>query len=221
MNVLAIDNSTVHFSIALSADGKMLQKSIYGRGTAEEFTMVIDSLLSRAKLAVEEIDLFVMGTGPGSFTGLRTSLSIIKGFYSALDKPCIGIPSYAAIVRQYSIADKPCAVIFDAKKSKVYGGVYRREGDKTIKMIKEEIFDLDYFLVNRCGSDYVFAGESIEFIDDIRDTYPFADVLSSTTYPEARFLIDEALQLYEKDTINLPDDIELLYIHPDTCNVRM
>lgn len=222
MNILAIENSTAHFSAALKTDRTVLQCSVLYGQTSEDFTALLDFLFRQASLNVSDVDLFVMGTGPGSFTGLRTSLSIIKGFHAALGKPCMGIPGYAGITRQYAVAETPCAVIFDAKKNKIYGGVYCRQGDNVIRMIQEDVYDLDDFLVNRCGTDYLFAGESIKFVEKIRDIYPFAPVLSDTAYPEPRFLIDQALQrCREGDPGDTPDNIELLYIHPDTCNVRI
>ena len=220
MNILAIENSTIDSSIALKSGEKLSQHSIFNQGTAEQFTSVIDTLLAQSSLTINDIDRFVIGTGPGSFTGLRMALSILKGFYLALGKPCIGIPSYAAIARQYCVEDKPCAIIFDAKKDKVYGAVYQRQEDRITCMIKENLFDLEDFLLNRCSSEYLFVGESFAFSERIHEVYPYASILSIPTFPEARGLIEEALSREQEEGQSIPENVELLYIHPDTCTVR-
>lgn len=220
MNVLAFDNSTLYFTVALKTKKNFAQYSIKQQGSAEKFSMILDRLLDDCSISFDEIDLFAIGTGPGSFTGLRISLSIIKGFAMASDKPCIGIPSYQAVAAQYATSDKPCAVIFDAKKDKVYASVYRKEGEKVISMIKEDLYGLEEFLTERCNDDYLYIGESNNFSTRINEVYPYAPILSTVTLPEARYVALEAERLFDNHKKYDVDDIELLYIHPDTCNVR-
>lgn len=220
MNILAIDNSTQHFSVALEVYGSLSQSSVFKAATVEKFTIIIDDLLKRSSVDLTDIDCFVMGTGPGSFTGLRMAVSILKGFHMATGKPCIGIPSYIATTKQYCSSGKPCALIFDAKKDLIYGAVYTLEDGGVKNLVKEDLYQLEDFLINRCNSDYLFVGESTAFADRIAEVYPFAPILSTVTYPEARFLIAEAKKVFDAGGDFDPKNIELLYIHPDTCTVR-
>ena len=48
-------------------------------------------LLDNAGVTLEEIDLFAVADGPGSYTGLRIGISAVKGMAFALGKPCAGI----------------------------------------------------------------------------------------------------------------------------------
>lgn len=220
MNILAIDNSTMYLSIALKSKKHFAQHSIQQQGAAEKFSLIVDRLLEDCGLSFDNIDCFAMGTGPGSFTGLRVSLSIIKGFAMATGKPCIAIPSYQAIAAQYATSDKPCAVIFDAKRNKVYASVYRKDEGEVVSMVKEGLYDLEEFLTDRCNDDYLFIGESTNFLERILEVYPYAPVMSTVTLPEARYVAEEAARLFKSADKHSVDDIELLYIHPDTCNVR-
>lgn len=220
MNILAIDNSTFYFSVALKTKNNFAQYIIKQQGAAEKFGTVVDRLLADCGLKFSDIDCFAMGTGPGSFTGLRIALSIIKGFAIATNKPCIGIPSYQAIAAQYATSDKPCAVVFDAKKDMVYAAVYRKEGDQVIRMCEENLFVLEEFLNDRCNDDYLYLGESTNFEDRILEVYPFAPILSTVTLPEARFVASEAERIFDSLDSYDVDNIKLLYLHPDTCNVR-
>lgn len=220
MNILAIDNSTMFFTVALKADKKVAQYTINHQGSAENFSIIVERLLNDTKLKFKDIDCFAMGTGPGSFTGLRIALSIIKGFAMGSTKPCIGVPSYRAIASQYATSDKPCAIIFDAKKDLVYASVYRKEGEDVIGMVEEGLFNLEDFLTDRCNDNYLFVGESTKFIDRIFEVYPYAPILSTVTIPEARFVAYEAEKKLMSKSVHDVNNIELLYLHPDTCNVR-
>lgn len=73
---------------------------------------------------VEALDLdgvarIVVGTGPGSFAGIRAALAFAQGF--ALGRPCevLGLPSPCAIAAQLGRAG-PLAVVGDARRGKVW-----------------------------------------------------------------------------------------------------
>lgn len=70
---------------------------------------------------VEELDLdgierIVVGTGPGSFAGIRSALAFAQGF--ALGRPCevLGLPSACALVED----EGPLAVVGDARRGKYW-----------------------------------------------------------------------------------------------------
>jgi tRNA threonylcarbamoyl adenosine modification protein YeaZ len=57
---------------------------------AEKILPVIDRLLKKEKLKIRDIDAFLIGRGPGSFTGLRVGFATLKGFLATCPKPCYG-----------------------------------------------------------------------------------------------------------------------------------
>jgi tRNA threonylcarbamoyladenosine biosynthesis protein TsaB len=219
MNILALENTLDTFSLALSVRGEIAQFIASQRSAAERFPLALDFLLSHAGISLGDIDAYVMGTGPGSFTGMRVCLSIVKGMAAAIERPCVGVPSYRAVIEQYAEPDRPCAVIFDAKKDSVYGAVYRKTDEGVICMIPEGLYSLESFLNDRCGDDYYFLGESVRFAQRIREVYPYAQIASTLTPPEARFLIPSAEVALRSSQPHTVDTLELLYIHPDTCTV--
>lgn len=127
MNILVIDTSTELEFIALSADGKIFQ-FCENAGISHSVTMFrsLSSLLSRASITINDIDLIGVGIGPGSFTGIRIAVSTARMFAQILKIPLVGLKSpeiYA--VSAEDPEDKTVIVAFDAKKSKVFGGVYQ------------------------------------------------------------------------------------------------
>ncbi len=89
MRTLVIENSTSHGSLALVEDGKILVEKIHssprGRGTGW--------FLQLDEFAKERIDLLVVGTGPGSYNGLRSSIAAGWGFARARGIPVHGLSS--------------------------------------------------------------------------------------------------------------------------------
>ncbi len=82
MNLLAFDTSTESMSVAVqrAAPAGVWQHS--GPGGAQTSTQLIptiEMLMAQADLRYTDLDAIVFGSGPGSFTGLRTACSVAQG----------------------------------------------------------------------------------------------------------------------------------------------
>lgn len=78
----------------------------------------LDRLLSDAGWALADVDGFVCGQGPGSFTGLRIALATLKGLALALDRPLF-VARSTEMVRQNRPGPRTFAVL-DARRGQVY-----------------------------------------------------------------------------------------------------
>jgi len=85
-----------------------------------------------AKLDLEGVERIVVGTGPGSFAGIRSALAFAQGY--ALGQPCevLGLPSACAVAAQVYAdgADFPLAVVGDARRGKFWIALF--EGFKLV-----------------------------------------------------------------------------------------
>ncbi len=138
MNILVIDTSTEIEFIALSVNGRIFEFS-KNSGISHSVTMFqnLSSLLSQASISIKDIDILGVGIGPGSFTGIRIAVSTARMFAQILGIPLVGLKSqeiYA--VSTEASEEKTIIAAFDAKKSKVFGGVYR-----IIDSITQEIIE--------------------------------------------------------------------------------
>ena len=127
MNILAIDTSSKYFYLAIAEDDK-IKVSIRrpsGRELSRMIIPLIEKALKKANLSLGGIDYFACGLGPGSFTGLRVGLAVIKGFAFSLNKPVAGIVSLDVIAgSQSNFSGYVCPVV-DARRSLVYSAIYR------------------------------------------------------------------------------------------------
>ncbi len=128
--LLAIDTATDVCSVAISADGHVESESRSGaRSEARTLPLLVDTLLDRVKLHAAQIDGFVFGAGPGSFTGLRIGIALVQGLALGCGAPVAGISSLRAQA-QAAMDNHPQSnrvlVANNAYMGEIYVGRYRR-----------------------------------------------------------------------------------------------
>lgn len=97
--IIALEFASSDPSLALaSPDGAALAVDGWaGEGRqASDLLPHLLALLARAGRELRETTALAVGIGPGSFTGLRVSMSLAKGLALALGVPLSGVPSLAA-----------------------------------------------------------------------------------------------------------------------------
>ena len=99
MILLALECSAELSSVAVWKDWKVLGHQIVESkfGHAERIIIQVEKAIKQAEIDLSEIDFFVGGRGPGSFTGIRTCLAAITGFSIATEKPFYGINGLSAM----------------------------------------------------------------------------------------------------------------------------
>ena len=135
MKLLAFDTSTDQMSIAVSrGEGASLQVWQHeGAGGAQASLGLIAgvlNLLAQAQLRVTELDAICFGSGPGSFTGLRTACAVAQGLAFGADVPVLPVQSLLALAetaRHAALAGLPrvrVLALLDARMDEIYGGLF-------------------------------------------------------------------------------------------------
>ena len=101
--------------------------------------MIEHMLEKRACIALSDIDAFVAAKGPGSFTGLRIGISVIKGLACAMEKPCLGVSSLDGIAFRFVHSKIPVCVMMDAKRSQVYCAAYQFDQGRLVSKSQEKV----------------------------------------------------------------------------------
>src|SRR5258708_23991911 len=132
MLILALDTSTRAGSIALLRDSEVLAE-ISAREETPYSTRLfrdLELLHSRAQFRMNQVDVFAVAAGPGSFTGLRVGLTAVKGWAEVYGKPVAAISGLEAIAAQASAPHGPpyemISPFLDARRGHVFGSTYRR-----------------------------------------------------------------------------------------------
>lgn len=137
MIILAIDTATTTGSVSVTDGVTLLAETTIGRKETHSIHLMgmIDQTLDLAGVDIHQVDGFAYTKGPGSFTGLRIGLSVVKGLAFANQKPLVGISSLRALAYQAADDTRLICALVDARNKEVYCAQYRwREGD----LISEE-----------------------------------------------------------------------------------
>ena len=126
MKILAIETSAKSVSAAVVEGGVPLASAYQNRGLTHSRTLMplLDGMLSAAGLKAEDMDLLAVANGPGSFTGLRIGVSALKGLAWALEKPCCGVSTLAAMARNLAHMEGLIVCAMDARRNQVYNALF-------------------------------------------------------------------------------------------------
>ena len=130
MTVLGIDTSGKTASCAVLRDGILLgQRSVYTSLTHSQVILpFVERLLDDVGLRLGDIDIIAVADGPGSYTGLRIGISVVKGLcYDG--KPCLGVSTLAALAYNCVAAKARIIPVMSARPGIVYFGAYDSDGE--------------------------------------------------------------------------------------------
>lgn len=156
MRVLGVETATSLGSVALIEDEKLVGEYILDVSLPHSAKLIpmIDAVLGMAGWKLEEVELFSVSVGPGSFTGIRVGVCTIKGLARVLEKPAIGIMTLDGLAfNSQEFPGNVCPLI-DAHQGRVYSALY--QGEK--KLISEKMFFLTE-LLDQISSPTVFLGD--------------------------------------------------------------
>jgi tRNA threonylcarbamoyladenosine biosynthesis protein TsaB len=126
--ILALDTSSPSGSIAILRDEKVI--GVVSTATGEVYSSrmfrELEILLREHSMRMEEIELFAVAAGPGSFTGLRVGLTAVKAWAEVYGKPVAAVSALEAVAMQASSRASVVVPVLDARRGQVYFGIYRR-----------------------------------------------------------------------------------------------
>lgn len=136
---LALDTSYLESAMVLIADGRMVQAATWSRSPGRERPLIgrLGDLLREAGWSVDDLDAVAAGRGPGSFTGLRTGLSVAGGLGYGANIPLFLMDSLEVVAARGPRASVT-AVLRDAGRSEVYAW---RPGTDAVRLPTSAIGD--------------------------------------------------------------------------------
>ena len=113
MKTLVIDRSTDVQSLALIDGDSVVASSVLAGADCRsgDWTLRVEEFLAGA-----EIGRIVVGTGPGSFAGIRAALAFAQGYAIGSGCEVLGLPSPCAFAKE----GEPLAVVGDARQGKYW-----------------------------------------------------------------------------------------------------
>lgn len=222
MKILALESSALVASVAIAEDDKLLASATLDNGHTHSETLLpmTEHLLSLCTMDIADIDLFAVTTGPGSFTGVRIGVSLVKGLAFGRNKPCVAISSLEALAYNMEGCVGLLCPVMDARRSQLYNALFYSDG-KIIERLtpdrlipaSELITELERY-AEECESIYV-NGEGASILFDVNnDAIPLLEPALLARRQSAAGITKLALAKYEAG--ETCSDLELLpsYLRP-------
>ena len=126
--ILAIETSSETASCALLRGDTVIARESSGvRTHSQSILPMIQELLAQAGIALKDCDAIAYGSGPGSFTGVRTACGIAQGLAFGADLPVVPVVTLDAMAlacqQQFGAGD--ILAVLDARMGEVYWAQYR------------------------------------------------------------------------------------------------
>lgn len=142
MILLALDTTDARGSLAVLRDDEVLQAIPHD--TPEDYSSWIlpaaERALRASALKMQDVEIYSVAAGPGSFTGLRVGLTSVKAWSEVYGGKIAAISRLEAIASQASGREPFVAAFVDAQREQVFGGVFRREREATaLQLLREEL----------------------------------------------------------------------------------
>jgi tRNA threonylcarbamoyladenosine biosynthesis protein TsaB len=135
MNLLAIDTTHRTGGVVLTQEKSVLEAVAIEapNGFGAVIYSEIEALLERTGLTLQDIDCYAAAAGPGSFTGIRVGLSVVKALAEVHNKTVAPVSSLQALA--HAGVGKYRAAVMDARRQEVYAAVY----DDHLKLVVDEV----------------------------------------------------------------------------------
>lgn len=179
MKILSVDTSSVSGSIALLEGQRLLAETTSAEAGphAKWLLPSVKSLLDSSRLTPADIGLYAVTTGPGSFTGLRIGISVVKGLAWSAGKKAVGVSTLAAIAMNFPYSGRPVCIVLDARKGELYAAVYDTSGGVPEAVLEDSVLSQDALLgaISRKGlGGLVFAGSGLSACHGLVERVPGA-----------------------------------------------
>ena len=149
MSLLAIETTGAKASAALLSNSGALrtEASDETMNHLQHLIPMIDSLLSKCGITIDDVSTIAISEGPGSFTGIRIGMATAKALAQVIGVPVVGVPTLESFVYHRPEVRGLVCPIFDAKRSQVYAGVYFCDGCGGHRQLMEDgAYDLPDYL---------------------------------------------------------------------------
>ncbi len=222
MNLLGIDTSGEYSHIVLSKGD--ITKSIrfkrqFNRYPESSFLLRIKELLKNNRLSLTDLDAFIIGRGPGSFTGLRVGFATLFGLNFVMQIPVVGLSSldFIAWNAKKTDFDNIC-VIQDARRGLVYACIYKLEDGFLRRSCRYLLIKPDDF-VKMVKKNSCILGDGLKCYKHIFNSFTCLD--EGYWQIKSVSIIELAkLSIKERSLSNFRNKVLPLYLYDKECQIK-
>ena len=155
MYVLALSCPAKGASAAVLSDCEVLATFSAGDAmTGSELLLpMAESALRSAGITMRDVDLFAVTAGPGSFTGVRIGVALVKGLAFGRGEVCCGVSTLEALAENVLPLPGLVCPVMDARRGEVYAALFESKDGKTVRLLPDSALPASE-LAERIARDY-------------------------------------------------------------------
>ncbi|TDR32207.1 tRNA (adenosine(37)-N6)-threonylcarbamoyltransferase complex dimerization subunit type 1 TsaB [Hydromonas duriensis] len=222
--LLAIDTSSAYCSVALDVNGQVSTEHSPTEQTHSEHVLpMVRRLLEKQGMGLKNLDAFVVGIGPGGFTGVRLGVAVVQGLAYATGKPVIALSSLLALAQAAFKSRGQAGLVWvanDARMQQMYWAAYyfSDDGQYTVEHAPSlgVLSDLQNFAAGlNAEASVSLAGNAWASFPDVQawsvaQGYLLADIDHAA--PNAVDLLPLAQRCFREQRYQASHDIAPLYV---------
>jgi tRNA threonylcarbamoyladenosine biosynthesis protein TsaB len=224
--ILSVETATLSGSVCVSRGDEILGVVSGDSGISHSNTLLgdVDRLLAETQIALPQIDLFAVATGPGSFTGLRIGIATIKALAATLDRPTAGIPTLEAVALSGGVSAETVALL-PAGRGEVFAQLFSVLGPDVVEPLDEaahippaRLFERYGHLetVTWCGEGAIANRELITSWAANRDW-----TIAAQTDSLAAHVASLAFTRFKRDQFENPFALRAIYVRPADAQLKV
>ena len=195
MKVLALNTAFANSDVALYYDNKKDYISLESSAKQSENVLVCtNSLLKRNNINIKDIDTLAVVVGPGSFTGIRIGVGLVKGMYMANKNiKLISVCSLDLMAHIYNQTntEKEFWCILDALSGNIFVCKYNSYGERLTEpqmLSGENINQLRGIIVGLKSDNLEMCTNQIEFSPQTLMSFALSKIENNDYTEEKEFL---------------------------------
>lgn len=168
MIVLGLDSTAKVAAVGVYDGERVLaEERIESTMTQSELLLPLArKALTSANLTFADVDLYALTLGPGSFTGVRIGVGLVKGLVFDKEIPCAGVSILEALAENLLPFEGIAAPVLDARRDQVYNALFKCEGGRLVRLCEDRVLPLAE-LIGELKENYnacpvLFAGDGYE-----------------------------------------------------------
>lgn len=207
MLICSVDSSATPASVCLFEDDKIIAEYYLNTGFTHSQTLMamLESVLKISGKRADDIDLYAVNSGPGSFTGVRIGVSAVKGMAYAQDKPCVEVSTLESMAYNFLGSHTIVCACMDARRKQVYHGLFRVDGDRIERLCEDKAIAIEELLSGLPnGEEIILVGDGAELVSQSAEDPAVKLAPPNLRYQRASSVALAAVETYNRGEVVSP-----------------
>lgn len=215
MKILAMETSSLAASAALWEEEQLLGEFYIdvGRTHSQTILPMVQALLAAADL--QRPDLLAASVGPGSFTGLRIGLALVKGLAGGWGLPCVGVSTLEGLAYNLAGGEGLVCPVMDARCHQVYAALFELRQGEPVRLWPDAALPLEELQdrLAQLGKPIIFVGDgAVMCYNSCKDLLPARLCDPKARLQHAGALAQAAARQYRAAGASPPEELLPVYL---------